>query len=37
MIGIELKLKSKDSLVARIWHSMEFTLIKLCILRVSYL
>jgi hypothetical protein len=34
---VKLKLKSKDQLLARVWHSIEFILIQHCILGVDYL
>jgi hypothetical protein len=29
MTGIEIKLESKDSLLARVWHSIELLLLSL--------
>jgi hypothetical protein len=37
MIWVEVKFESIDSLLARVWHSIELIPIKSCILGVSYL
>jgi hypothetical protein len=37
LIGLELKLESKDPLLAQVWHSIEIVLIQPCMLGVSYL
>jgi hypothetical protein len=34
---VKLKLESKDQLLARVWHSIEFILIQPCRLGVDYL
>jgi hypothetical protein len=34
---VELKLGSKDQLLARVWHSIELILIQPCMLGVGYL
>jgi hypothetical protein len=34
---VELKLESKDQLLARAWHSIELILIQPCMLGVGYL
>jgi hypothetical protein len=34
---VELKLESKDQLLARVWHSIDLILIQPCMLGVGYL
>jgi hypothetical protein len=34
---VELKLESKDQLLAWVWHSIEFILFQPCMLGVGYL
>jgi hypothetical protein len=34
---VQLKLESKDQLLARVWHSIELILIQPCVLGVGYL
>jgi hypothetical protein len=34
---VKLKLESKDQLLARVWHSIEFILIQSCMLGIDYL
>jgi hypothetical protein len=34
---VKLKLKSKDQLLVRVWHSIEFILIQSDMLGISYL
>jgi hypothetical protein len=34
---VKLKLKSKDQLLPRVWHSIELILIQPCMLGVGYL
>jgi hypothetical protein len=34
---VQLKLESKDQLLARVWHSIELILIQSCVLGVGYL
>jgi hypothetical protein len=37
LTGLELKLESKDPLVARVWHSIELLFFGICMLGVGYL
>jgi hypothetical protein len=36
LTGVELKLESKDQLLARVWHSIELILFQPCMLGVGY-